>query len=125
MAISDPQGIIARPLTVIIRDDGTTAIKAIVDIVVREGVGQIIIGLPRSLSGAAGAQAEKVKAFAGELARHTAVPLAFRDERLSTVSAKRLLRGRKKAAGKKVDDDAVAAAIVLQGFLEESLPDGT
>ena len=123
MAISDPQGIIARPLTVIISDDDAAAINAIIDIIVRDGVERIIVGLPRSLSGAIGAQAEKVTAFAGELARHTAVPLAFRDERLSTVSAKRLLRGKKKAAGKKVDDDAVSAAFVLQGFLEETLPD--
>jgi len=121
VAISDPQGIIARPLTVIYRDDDAAALAAIIDIVVRERVVRIIVGLPRSLSGAIGAQAEKVTAFAGELARRTAVPIAFRDERLSTVAAKRLRRGRKGADGK-VDDDAVAAAFVLQAFLEESPP---
>ncbi len=73
------------------------------------------------MSGAIGQQAEKVKAFVEELRKHTAVPIEFRDERLSTVSAQRLKReASTKKAKKKVEYDAIAAAIILQGYLDES-----
>jgi len=72
------------------------------------------------MNGSLGKQAVKVKDFAQKLGKFTEVPIEFRDERLSTVSAKRLMqevntkRGRKKTA-----DDAIAAAIILQGYLDE------
>ncbi len=72
------------------------------------------------MDGSIGQQAEKVQAFTQKLCQHTEVPVEFRDERLSTVSAKRLMRaaGRKKVK-KKARDDAIAAAIILQGYLDE------
>jgi putative Holliday junction resolvase len=74
------------------------------------------------MNGSLGMQAEKVKAFTRKLRRHTEVPVEFRDERLSTVSAKRLMQAAKgKKKRQKAHDDAVAAAIILQGYLDESL----
>ena len=73
------------------------------------------------MDGSIGPQAEKVKTFVQRLCQHTEVPVEFRDERLSTVSAKRLMQtvgGRK--TGKKVRHDAIAAALVLQGYLDET-----
>jgi len=72
------------------------------------------------MDGSIGQQAKKVQAFSQRLCQHTEVPLEFRDERLSTVSAKRLMQsvGNKKTR-KKARDDAVAAAIILQGYLDE------
>jgi len=117
VALSDPQGILASPLTIIESSGDRADIEAIIHIVRQHEVGRIIVGLPLSMDGRIGKQAEKVKTFTQELCRHTEVPVKFRDERLSTVSAKRL----KQAAGrgKKARHDAMAAAVVLQGYLDE------
>ncbi len=95
-------------------------IEAITNIVNQHQVKQIIVGLPRSMDGSIGRQAEKVEAFTRRLCQHTEVPVEFRDERLSTVSAKRLMQAvSTKKSRKKVRDDAIAAAIILQGYLDE------
>ena len=117
VALSDPQGILASPLTIINRRNDRADIEAIIAIVSQNQVGQIIVGLPLSMDGRVGTQAEKVKIFTRELSNHIQVPVEFRDERLSTVSAKRLMRDVKKK--KKTRDDAVAAAVILQSYLDE------
>ena len=120
VALSDPQGILASPFTTINRRDETTDVEAIIDIVNQKGVKQIIVGLPRSMDGSIGRQAEKVKAFTQELRNHTHVPVEFRDERLSTVSAKRLMQEvNTRKTREKARQDAIAAAIILQGYLDE------
>jgi putative Holliday junction resolvase len=119
VALSDPDGILASPLTVINRRDESRDIEAISDIVSQQGVGRIIVGLPYSLNGSLGEQAEKVKAFTQRLASRIRVPLEYRDERLTTVMVERLRRA---AGGKKrgkTGDDAQAAALILQGYLDE------
>jgi len=85
----------------------------------RHQVEQIIVGLPRSMNGSIGKQAEKIKAFTQILCQHTRIPVEFRDERLTTVSAKRLMQTASKKTRKKARDDAIAAAIILQGYLDE------
>jgi len=120
VALSDPQGLLASPLTIINRSDETADIKAIIDIINQHQVGQIIVGLPYSMNGSLGEQAEKVKTFTQKLCSHTEVSVEFRDERLTTVSAKRLMRAAKTRKGRKqVPDDAIAAALILQGYLDE------
>ena len=122
MALSDPEGILASPFTIIHCRDETADIEAIVNIVRQNQVKQIIVGLPRSMDGSLGKQAEKVKAFTQNLSKHTEIPVEFRDERLSTVSAKRLMQAAtSKKKRQKVQDDAIAAAIILQGYLDEAL----
>jgi putative Holliday junction resolvase len=118
VALSDPQGILASPMTIIDRRrDEPDDIEAIVTIIAQNQVGRIIVGLPLSMKGGIGQQAEKVKAFTEELGHHTEVPIEFRDERLSTVAAQRLMKTVKKTA--KSRDDAVAAALILQSYLDE------
>ena len=120
VALSDPEGILASPFATINRWDETADVEAIIGIVSQKGVAQIIVGLPRSMDGSIGRQAEKVKAFTQELRNHTKVPVEFRDERLSTVSAKRLMQEvNTKKTREKARHDAIAAAIILQGYLEE------
>jgi len=119
VALSDPDGILASPLTIINRKEERLDIEAITNIVNQHQVRQIIIGLPRSMDGSIGKQAEKVKAFTQKLCQHTQVPVEFRDERLSTVSAKRLMQSVSKKTRKKARDDAIAAALILQGYLDE------
>ena len=121
VALSDPQGILASPLTIIDRRDERLDLEAITNIVNQHQVQQIIVGLPRSMNGSIGKQAEKVQAFTQRLCQHTEVPVEFRDERLSTVSAKRLMQSvSKKKIRNKVRDDAIAAALILQGYLDEA-----
>ena len=120
VALSDPQGILASPFTIINRRDETADVEAIITIISQHQVEQIVVGLPRSLNGSLGKQAEKVRAFTQRLSERTKVPVAFRDERLSTVSAKRLMQAvNTKKARKKAADDAIAAAIILQRYLDE------
>ena len=119
MALSDPLSILASPLTIITRIDEASDIESIIGIVREHQAERIIVGMPRSLHGNIGKQAEKVLAFVRDLKEHSEVPVETRDERLSTVAARRLIRdaGNKKAKY----DDAAAAAIILQGYLDESL----
>lgn len=119
VAMSDPQGILASPLTIINRADEPSDINAILAIIDQNQVGAVVVGLPLSLNGSLGPQAEKVQDFAHQLRRHTEVTVEFRDERLTTASAQRLM----KMTGKdrRSRDDAMAAALILQGYLDEKL----
>ena len=119
-ALSDPQGMLASPLTIINRMDEPADVAAVEAIVRQHQVGRIIIGLPLSMDGSLGQQAEKVKEFVEVLRRHIEVPVEFRDERLSTVSAKRMVQGVRRTA-KGTRYDAMAAALILQGYLDEAL----
>jgi len=121
VALSDPDGILASPLTIINYKDETADIEAIINIISQKQVEQIIVGLPRSMDGSIGKQAEKVEAFVQRLCSHTEVPVEFRDERLTTVAAKRLMQAvTTKKTKRKARDDAIAAALILQGYLDET-----
>jgi len=119
VAISDPEQILASPLSTIIRDDDEKAIDAIIQLVAKHEVQQIVVGLPYSLDGSIGQQASKVVAFVEQLSKSTEAGIETRDERLSTIAAERLLT----EAGTKRDTirvrrDAAAAAFILQGYLD-------
>ena len=121
VALSDSEGILASPLTIINCRDEAANIEAITDIISQHQAEQIIVGLPRSMDGSLGQQAEKVTVFTQKLCNHTDVPVEFRDERLTTVSAKRLMQATKsKKSLRKARDDAIAAALILQGYLDET-----
>lgn len=112
---------LASPLTIIERSYEPHDIEAVVSLIDRWQVGLIIVGLPRTMNGSVGQQAEKVNTFVRELSGHTNVPVEFRDERLTTVSARRLMQSaRTKKTRQKTRDDAVAAALILQGYLDET-----
>lgn len=121
LALSDPLGIIATPLTIITRQDIDTDIRAIIDVINKNDVGRIIVGLPFSMDGTLGTQAEKVRGFAGELSHHIDIPLEYRDERLSTVAAKRMVQQVRKTS-RETRYDAAAAALILQDYLDNLLP---
>ncbi|OGN92062.1 MAG: hypothetical protein A2Z75_05790 [Chloroflexi bacterium RBG_13_50_10] len=119
VAISDPEEILARPLTTIIRENEQNAIDAIIQLVDQYDVKRIVVGLPYSLDGSVGKQATKVMDFVNRLSKGTDAKIETWDERLSTVAAERLLR---EADNKKADNrakrDAAAAAFILQGYLD-------
>ena len=119
VAISDPEEILASPLAIITREDDKKAIDDIIKLVDQHNVERIVVGLPYSLDGSIGGQANKVMDFAERLSKHTRASMEMWDERLSTVAVERLLRetGNKKAR-KKARLDAAAAAFILQGYLD-------
>ncbi len=87
----------------------------------RYGVEKVIIGLPLSMDGSLGIQAQKVEGFTRKLSGRTIIPVELRDERLTTVSARRLKQeSPNRKSRKKVRDDAMAAAVILQGYVDES-----
>lgn len=119
VAISDPSAKLASPLTIIKRSEDLADIEAIAHIINQYDVKQVIVGLPRAMDGSLGRQAEKVEAFTQQMRRYIEVPVEFRDERLTTVSARRFMRETQTKKSKKKRDDAIAAAVILQGFLDE------
>lgn len=119
IALSDPSGKLASPLTILKRSDYLADLEDITRIINQYEVKKVIVGLPRTMDGSLGRQAEKVKAFTDKLRRHVEVPVEFRDERLTTVSARRMMRASQTKKGRKKRDDAIAAAVILQGFLDE------
>jgi len=120
VALSDPGGILASPFSIIERTDDGQALAAITDIIDKQQVGRVVVGLPLSLDGTLSGQAEKVRDFTEKLAEQVKIPLEYRDERLTTVMAQRLKRasGGKKGRGK-TRYDSQAAALILQSYLDE------
>ena len=108
-------------MTIISRQNSAADIEAIIDIARKNDVGRIIVGLPFSMDGSLGAQAEKVSGFVTELCRHTDIPVEFKDERLSTVLAKRIVQKVRKT-NRDTRYDAAAAALILQSYLDDTLP---
>ena len=117
VAISDPEGRIAVPLRT--HERRGDAVAAVLELARREEAGRIVVGLPLSLDGAHGAQAEVSARFAEELRDRGAIEVVLWDERLSSQEADHHLR----AAGKRgktarAERDTIAATIILQSFLD-------
>jgi putative Holliday junction resolvase len=118
VARSDPSGVIATPVETVPRGAGD--LERIRVVAETEGAVEVVVGLPRSLSGGEGPAAAKVRDFAARLAV-TLHPVAVRlfDERFSTVSAEQVLRdqGRNGKKRRAVVDQA-AAVVILQSALD-------
>ncbi len=118
VAVSDPEGRLAVPLRVVERR-GRNDAAAIANLARDEQVERIVVGLPVSLDGGLGAQADSARAFADELRRVGTAEVVLYDERLSSVEANHHLHAaglRGRAARER--RDAVAAAIILQAYLD-------
>jgi putative pre-16S rRNA nuclease len=125
VAASDPAGLIATPVVTVPRIGGhLDRIAAIV--ADREAI-EVVVGLPRSLSGQEGPSAATVREFAAELATALApVPVRLVDERLTTVTAERVLRDRgRKGAGRRAVVDQAAAVVTLQHALDAERASGS
>jgi putative pre-16S rRNA nuclease len=118
VARSDPSGMLATPVETVRRGKGDLA--RIAEILAEESAVEVVVGLPRSLSGREGPAAVKVREFALDLARRVApVPVRLCDERLTTVSAEAMLRDRgRKGAKRRAVVDQAAAVVILQQALE-------
>lgn len=117
VALSDPAGIIAQPLAVLARRED--AVAQIATIVTENEVTLIVVGLPISLDGTEGPAAERARALGAEVGKETGCEVAYFDERFTTVQAEQaLLGGGVRRRARRQVRDKVAAAIMLQGFLD-------
>lgn len=119
VAVSDQRFSFAHPRPVIMRKKFSLDAAALLQMLQRDNVGAIVIGLPINMDGSEGPRAQKSRAFVRNMAQLTDLSFAFWDERLSTVAAERTLIemdvSRRKRSGK---IDSAAAAFILQGVLD-------
>jgi putative Holliday junction resolvase len=125
VAVSDPTGTLARPLAVLrpsgLDVDAFEIVAAEIDRLAREedGVGAIVVGLPRRLDGTPTEMTPRVEQFARTLRDKLSLPVSLQDERLSSHEAESRLALRDKDwRSRKARLDAAAAAIILQDYLD-------
>jgi putative pre-16S rRNA nuclease len=124
VAISDATGMLARPLRTLTVERRGDAVRQIAQLAREladddDGLGAIVVGLPRHLDGSATPETAHAEAFAEALRREALVPVEFEDERLSSREAESRLAVREKDWRKrKAQLDAAAAAVILQDYLD-------
>ena len=119
LAISDPMGIIAKPLRVLDREITPDYISEILDIVAAQDIHKIVVGLPLALKGGYSSQTKVVQDFIDKLRQTGKISVVHIDERLSSVAAKRSLQEQGVKTGhEKGRVDETAAAIILQEYLD-------
>ena len=122
VAISDPLFVTAQPYETITRERPTQlrkTLQRIEAIIAAEEVGEIALGLPKNMNNTEGERAEETRAFQEMLERRTLLPVILVDERLTTVEADRILEETGVAhSGRKEHIDKMAAAIILQQYLD-------
>jgi len=122
VAAADDRMGIAIPLTTI--EAGSDPVGAVLALLHQDRADKLIVGLPLSLNGSLGPQGQRIQAFADALAARLSLPVETWDERLTSVEATRHLRpkgrhsGRRAKGKSKAAVDAVAAAIILQAYLD-------
>jgi putative Holliday junction resolvase len=121
LAICDPSETIVSPLLVL--PNPKNLLDKIAEIIEAESVEAVVLGLPLNMDGSAGPQAKLVEGFADKLKKMVTVPIYFQDERLTTFAAEGKLVERDLTRKKKKKRlDAVAAAEILQAFLDSKKP---
>lgn len=119
LAVSDPLGHTAQPLEVIERRKGKSIVDAVLEVARAYAAEEIVVGLPLRLDGTRGTAAEAAQQFASALSERGGVNVALWDERLSSTQAVRGMRGSGVDARRQRGTvDKVAAAVVLQSYLE-------
>ena len=119
LALSDPSGTIAQPLTVLRRRSEAEDLQALTELVRQHDVEQIVVGLPRTMGGRLESAAQDAQTFGDRVGRATGRPVAYWDERLTTVAAERyLIEQRKRRSKRRQEVDRMAATLMLQGYLD-------
>ena len=119
LALSDPSGTIAQPLSVLSRRSEAEDLKVLTALVREHEVGQIVIGLPRMMNGRLESAAVEAQAFGARVGHATRRPVAYWDERLTSVAAERYLIEQGRRRGKRRQEiDRMAATLLLQGYLD-------
>ncbi|MBI5464138.1 MAG: Holliday junction resolvase RuvX [Ignavibacteriales bacterium] len=122
LALSDPLGIIAQPLETIPNDPNT--VSAIVKLSSQQGVVGVVVGMPLNLKGEIGAKAKEVEAFIQTLKENLDIDVVCWDERFTSTIAQHTLRSMGTTKRQRREDkgriDAMAAALILQSFLDRT-----
>ena len=119
VAVSDRLRISATALETVRRTRFAADAARLEEIIAGRGIGAVVLGLPRNMDGSEGPRCQSTRAFARNLAARIAQPIAFWDERLSTVAAERaLLAANSSRKRRRQVIDKVAAAFILQGALD-------
>lgn len=117
VAVSDDTGVIASPLRIVdLRSETLADVATIAETLRVDG---IVVGLPIGMRGSEGPQARETRELAAELAQLVDVPLMFWDERLTSAIADRALANAGRSSReRRVQKDAIAAAVLLQSYLD-------
>ncbi|HVZ79640.1 MAG TPA: Holliday junction resolvase RuvX [bacterium] len=119
VALSDPLGITAQPLTVLKAAGTQKDIIAIGELVDQNQVTQVIVGLPLNMDGTESTTTQRVRDFTRKLAGRLSVPVLFVDERLTSKQAERIMiEGDTRREDRREKIDKVAAALLLQSALQ-------
>lgn len=118
VAISDATGLLAGFTTVIHSRKGEQVAEELAGLIAAHGVDELVMGFPRNMDGTEGPRAELYRAFAAQLEERTGMAVHLWDERRTTIEAHQILH----ASGKKMKNhrktvDAVAATLILEGYL--------
>ncbi len=126
IAISDMTGTLAGFTTVINSRKAEVVVQEIKKIIAEHGVEELVLGYPKNMDGTLGPRAEKYAAFGEVLKEATGLPLTLWDERRTTIDAHNILMaGGQNAKKRKKTVDAVAAALMLEGFLTRKKLEGS
>ena len=118
VAISDATGLLAGFTTVVPSRRPEKALEDLVKLAKEHGVEQLVVGLPRNMDGSEGSRAELCRQFAAQLSEAAGLPVDLWDERRTTVEAHAILHtGGKRMKDHKKNVDAVAASLILEGYL--------
>ena len=119
VAVSDLRRRVATPLETIRRQKFTLDAARLLEIADKRAIRGLVLGLPINMDGSEGPRAQSTRAFARNLERLTDLPIAFWDERLSTVAAERALLEADTSRKRRAEIiDHVAAGFILQGLLD-------
>lgn len=119
VAISDLLGLTAQGLTTIRRESKVKDYAALEKIMKEYDIKKVVVGFPKNMNGTVGPQGEKTIKFATKLKNKFDVEIIYQDERLSTMAAeKMLIYGDVRREKRKTVIDTVAAAIILQSYLD-------
>ena len=121
LAVSDLLGMLAGEAWTMEEWDMERAAKRIAQEAKARDVGTLVLGLPKNMDGTEGPRAEKSRAFAALLERESGLPVVLWDERRSSIEAHAILHaaGKKEKVHRKTVD-AVAASLILQGYLDKN-----
>jgi putative Holliday junction resolvase len=119
VAVSDPTGTIAQPLVAVPAEPAETLAARLVELAREQEATRLVVGLPRRMDGGQGPEAKAARTLAGELRTASGLPVTLIDERLTSVAAERaLLAGGASRARRRELSDQVAAALILQSYLD-------